>query len=705
MGLIGTLRALLGSRGGEQAARAQIDLDRAIALHESGQLEQAERIYRTVLAAQANHPGALHLLGVVLHQRGDHAGALQSINAAIQSSPEVALYHFNRGNVHTALGDSRSAATSFAEAARLNPGYAAAWVNLGKARFELGAPAEAVAAMRRAYILDASLPGLRFDLAAALIANGDEFDNAKQLYVEAADLLREHWQESANPAAARLMFAYSLHMQDCWSEATANYRAILDANPAPAERLKAHSHIANCYNQLGRMTEAFAHYREALKLDPTLTDTESSIAACINYDPATTPQDVLEAHRDWARRFSATPATPTTPATFPTQGLRPHTWNNDSSAERPLRVGFVSADFRRHPVAALCAATLERLRAHGIETCCYYNFASADIVTARLRKAATRWHNIAGLPDEDVAARIESDRIDILVDLAGHTTHNRLGVFAIKPAPLQASWLGYFNSTGLDTIDYFLTDPHSSPPGQDAFFVEKLLRLPHTRFCFEPWEFTPEVNPLPALSKGTGADGQITFGCLNNLSKLNSRVLSLWGRVLAAVPGARLLVQAQALNDAANRERFAGQAEDAGIARARLELRNFVSMAQAAMSYHDIDIALDPFPFCGGMTSFDALWMGVPVVTLERPMLVSRQTLSMLHNLNYPEWIAQDEDHYVAIAAGLAYDRVRLASVRQELRARFAASPLMDYDAFARDLAAAFRCMWRERLLAGNNTA
>ena len=678
MGLIAKLRTLLTGHAALDAS-AEYQLDQAITLHESGQLAQAEAIYRSVLAAQPKHAGALHLLGVARHQRGAHADALQSINAAILASPDIALYHFNRGNVHTALGNNKAAVASFAEATRLNPDDARAWVNLGKARLELGAPAETVAALRRAFALDASLPDLRFDLAAALIATGDALDNARQPFNEAAALLREHWQDAGDPLAARLMFAYSLHRQDCWSEAETHYRALLEANPRPAERLTAHGHLANCYNQLGRMSEAVTHYREALRLNPALTDTASSIAACINYDPATTPEDVLDAHRDWARRFAGS------------RGRQRRTWRNDHDTGRPLRIGFVSADFRRHPVAALCAATLQRLPSQGLETYCYYNFASADIVTARLRQAVTGWRDVAGLADDAVADMIQADRIDILVDLAGHTTHNRLGVFACKPAPLQASWLGYFNSTGLDTMDYFLTDPHSSPPGQDAFFVEKLLRLPHTRFCFEPWEFTATVNPLPALDRG-----HITFGCLNNLSKLNSQVLSLWARILAAVPGSRLVIQAQALHDVANRERFAAEAGTAGIPRESLDLRSFVAMEQAAQSYHDIDIALDPFPFCGGMTSFDALWMGVPVVTLERPMLAGRQTLSMLHNLQCSEWIAQDEAAYVAVATALAGDSARLAAIRQDLRPRFAASPLMDYDGFARDLAGAFRFMWRD---------
>jgi predicted O-linked N-acetylglucosamine transferase (SPINDLY family) len=326
-----------------------------------------------------------------------------------------------------------------------------------------------------------------------------------------------------------------------------------------------------------------------------------------------------------------------------------------------------------------------------VELHCYYSFSSTDRVSERLRKAAAGWHDISALGDAQAAHLIRKDGIDILVDLAGHTSHNRLGIFARKPAPVQASWLGYFNTTGLPAMDYFLSDPHSSPPGQETFFTEALLRLPRTRFCYEPWEWTPEVNELPALSSGA-----VTFGSLNNLAKLNEGVLALWSRLLAAVPGSRLLIQAQALDDEPNRARFAALAARAGMDPARLELRPFAPLEQAMHAYHRIDIALDPFPFCGGMTSFEALWMGVPVVTLEQPMIAGRQTLSMLRNLQLDELVADSEARYLGIAAALAVDLPRLAELRRGLRPRFAASPLADYAGQARALEGALRAMWRD---------
>jgi predicted O-linked N-acetylglucosamine transferase (SPINDLY family) len=349
----------------------------------------------------------------------------------------------------------------------------------------------------------------------------------------------------------------------------------------------------------------------------------------------------------------------------------------------------VSPDLRRHPDGAMFAPVIERHDPARVETFCYYNYPRGDAMTERMRRAAHHWRDVAGLDDATVADAVRADAIDILVDLVGHTKYTRMLVFARRPAPVQVSWLGYFNTTGLATMDYFVTDPVSSPAGQERYFVETLVRLPATRFCFEPPETMPEVGALPARR-----DGAVTFGCLNNLLKVNDRVLALWARILAAVPGARLLLQASALSDPLLQRDFRARAEALGIPPGRLELRPFVPVEQAARTYHDVDVALDPFPFCGGMTTLDALWMGVPVVTLPQVMIAGRQSASMLANLGLEALIAADEAGYVAAAVALARDLDRLAALRAGLRERFRASPLADYARFARDLEAAYAAMW-----------
>ena len=663
------LRSLQAWLGGGRA----VQLEAAVRRHESGDLAGAEQGYRAILRADARDADATHLLGLIAHQRGDHAAAVAQIGAAIALKADKAIYHYNLGNALAALERPQAAVESFRTAARLDPAHLAARSNLAHALTQASQHQEAAAEFRQLLRLQPS-PATRNALASALIRCADADPAAAQSYDEAADLLKQAWRDADDPAGARLALAYCLQQRKHWTEAAEHYQAVLSLQPGnPA----AHNNLANCYNQLGRITEAILHYRETYRLAPDFPEALASVIACLNYDPDCSPEQSAAEHRHWAEQVAA-PYYP-----------RIAHFDYDRSAERRLRIGYVSPDLRRHPVSAIFAPILAAHDRNRVELSCYYNFAAEDLVTLRLKTLAERWRPVAGIDDAALCEQIRDDRIDILVDLAGHTTHNRLLAFARKPAPIQVSWLGYFNTTGLATMDYFLSDPWSSPAGQERWYVERLLRLPHTRFCYQPPEYMPEVGPLPAASRG-----QLTFGCLNNLSKLNEKVLALWGEVLRAVPESRLLLQSAALDDAPNRSRFGALCARHGIAPSRLELRGFVPIAQAPASYAEIDIALDPFPFCGGMTSLEALWLGVPVITLAGETIASRQSASMLMNLGLPELIAEDPAQYVNKSAQLARDLPRLAGLRSGLRQRFASSALMDYAGFARELETAYRDMW-----------
>lgn len=670
------LRSLRAWFGGGTAAQ----LEAAIRLHESGDLAGAEQRYRAILRANARDADTTHLLGLIAHQRGDHASAVAQIGEAIALRVDKAVYHYNLGNALAALGRPQAAAESFRVATRLDPVHIAARSNLAHALTQNHQYREAVAEFRHLLTLQSS-PAARNALASALIRCADADPAAAHSYDEAAALLQGAWQDADNPAAARLALAYCLQQRNHWTEAAGHYQEVLSLQPGNAA---AHNNLANCYNQLGRMAEAILHYRETYRLAPDFPQALASVLACLNYDPDCTSEQSAAEHRHWAERVAA-PYYP-----------KLTRFDHDRDPERRLRIGYVSPDLRRHPVSAIFAPILAAHERSRVELSCYYSFADEDVVTLRLKALAERWRPVAGIDDDALCEQIRADRIDILVDLAGHTTHNRLLAFARKPAPIQVSWLGYFNTTGLATMDYFLSDPWSSPAGQERYYVERLLRLPHTRFCYEPPEFMPDVGPLPAENHG-----HVTFGCLNNLSKVNEKVLALWGEVLRAVPKSRLLVQAAALDDAPNRARFGDLCARHGIAPARLDLRGFVPIAQAPASYAEIDIALDPFPFCGGMTSLEALWLGVPVITLPGETIASRQSASMLMNLGLPELIAEDAAQYVNNAAQLARDLPRMAGLRTGLRQRFATSPLMDYAGFARQLEMAYRYMWRSWIASG----
>ena len=681
MGLLERIRRALFGAGSPDIEAA---LGRAIAAHEAGRLDEAEHYYQEILKQDRRNASALHLLGLIAHQHGDQDTALKRINQAIVIDAGSALFHFNLGNVLVALEEHEAACAAFSQAARLEPGRFDAWFNLGRAEAQRGRTAEAAEAFRHARALDAQSEPARHELARTLIMLADTRPASEHCCDEAIELIEEHWQLGADPVASRLALAHALDVRERWSEAAEHYTGVIAARPDTAP---AHWGLGNCLNRLGRMADAVRCYREALRLDPEDANIASSLACGLIYEEDCTPQAVFEEHRRWGERYAARyyPLAPKPP--------------REPDPARRLRVGYLSPDFRRHPVTALFLPVIERHDPAAVETFCYHSFPTSDSVTARVRQAAGHWREVASLGDTQLVERVEADGIDILVDMSGHTSHQRLLALARRPAPLQISWPGYFNTTGVETVDYFITDRHSSPPGQDGYFTERLVRLPDTRFCYEPTHNMPAVNELPML-----ATGAVTFGCCNNLAKLGPRVLSLWAKILAAVPGSVLSLQAMALSDSDNRRRFLDLAGRCGLPADRIELWPFVPIERAALAYHDLDIALDPFPFCGGMTSLEALWMGVPIVTLEQEMVAGRQTASMLANLGLDGLIAPTPEAYVEIACALARDSARLGGLRRTLRKRFAASPLADYAKFTRTLEAAYRLMW-QALLAGGPRA
>jgi predicted O-linked N-acetylglucosamine transferase (SPINDLY family) len=307
-----------------------------------------------------------------------------------------------------------------------------------------------------------------------------------------------------------------------------------------------------------------------------------------------------------------------------------------------------------------------------------------------LRAAAHCWRDISGQTDDEVAALVRSDAVDILVDLNGHTQGNRLLVFARRPAPLQVTWLGYFNTTGLDAMDYLIADEYSVPIGSAQQFSEKVMRMPHSRFCYAGPPEAPEIAKLPALDKGYA-----TFGSFNHLAKLNDGVIATWSRILQAVPCSRLVLKRKQFADKITRQRFMDAFARNGIDAERIELRQGSSHLQMLEEYSDIDIALDPFPYTGGMTTLEALWMGIPVVTLTGESLLTRQSASFLRLIGLQQLVAQDEPAYCLIARQLAEDPAQLAAMRAGLRARMLASPLCDCGSFVRDLEQVYHQVWR----------
>ncbi len=426
------------------------------------------------------------------------------------------------------------------------------------------------------------------------------------------------------------------------------------------------------------MDEALSAAHRALELDPDSPIAHSNLFMTMHYSGRFNAVAVYEE----ARKFNARHAKPLTASALQ--------HSNDCLPERRLRIGYVSADFRQHPVGFFFQPVLANHDKQHFEIFCYSGVVKPDAFTKSFYEYSDQWRNVCWIADSELAEMIRSDHIDILVDLSGHTGGNRLLVFAHKPVPVQVTAGGHYDTTGLVAIDYLISDSFHTPPGSQQYFSEELILLPNCYNCYAPPEYAPSVTKLPATDRG-----YITFGCFNNLAKITPTVAGLWAKILANLPDARLEVQTRGLEDTATRDRYRNLFESNGIAQDRVGLEGGVPHNVLLSCYGAIDIALDPFPYSGGLTTLEALWMGVPVITLTGHTFAGRHSTSHLSNVGLQEFVTKNAEQYVAVATALTRDSNRLQGIRSTLRSRMAASPLCDTKGYTRDLEAAYRRMWQ----------
>jgi predicted O-linked N-acetylglucosamine transferase (SPINDLY family) len=479
-------------------------------------------------------------------------------------------------------------------------------------------------------------------------------------------------------AAAHNNLGNALQEQSKPDEAVASLKKALRLDP---DNANAYLTLGSAYKDQGRLNESREAYRAALRVRPDAADIHSVLLFLSNFDPHCDAKAIKEECLQWNRRHAE-----------PLMKLiRPH--DNLPDPERRLRIGYVSPDLCNHVNSFFTIPLLSNHDHQECEIFCYADVARPDGVTRQLGGYADVWHTTIGLSDEQLAGLIRDDRIDILVDLAMHTAKNRLLVFARKPAPVQVSWLAYPGTTGLSAIDYRLTDPYLDPPGFfDDCYSEESLRLPETFWCYDPLADQPQVNALPATT-----NGHITFGCLNNFCKINDDCLRLWAQILHAVSNSRLILHAPCGQAC---ETVVTRLLQEGISVSRLEFAERLPRSEYLKLYHRIDVALDPLPCNGGTTSLDALWMGVPTLTLLGRTVVGRAGWSLLSNLGLKELAAQTPDQFVELAARLAENLPRLQELRGTLRQRMQQSPLMDGKRFAWHMEQAYRQVWRQWCLA-----
>jgi len=777
-------------------------LEEALEHHRAGRLQQAEQIYRQLIAAAPMQADPYHLIGVIATQVGKHEAALDYVKKAIQLNPFAPVYQNTLGVAYDGMGRTDEALTAFEQAVTIKGDYAEAYFNLARLQDRRGMRDKAMVNCRNAlranpnYIDALCLMG-QFE------ANSNRLEEAADLYrqalrlspdnlnalnglgsvrlnqqrfPEAAERLQRVAQMAPNRPDVHYHLGLALQQMGKLDEAEQSHRRSLSLNPNSSEthnnigiclalrgrleeaifefreairlrpdhfeahsnlgnvlltqakyhdavacyreslkynsqnplaynnlsaalaplgflheaaqcgelavKLKfdypdAHNNLGNIYKDLGWFDKSYASSREAIRQRPDYASSHSNLVMTLNYDPRCTQEQIAAEHWVWYEQQAA-------------KLPRPTSYRNSRDPERPIRIGYISPDYRQHPVADFLSPILENHDRQQYPTVLYSNSGASDQRTQYVRSLVEGWRVVLGRTDYEIAAQVQADEIDILVDLTGHTAHNRLVTFGLKPAPVQVTYLGYPTGTGLPTMDYLLTDAIVDRPEDEACYVEKLVRLDGCFSCWRPWESVPEPSPSPAAR-----NGYVTFGSAHAIMKLNPLVLKLWADLLKAVPSSKLLLARTTLRGP-TRDQVVNELAKYGIGEDRLDIRaQWMTPAGHWEVYRDIDISLDVFPWCGHTTACESLWMGVPIVTLEGNRHAGRMVASVLTAVGLTDWIARSPDEYLRIALGKASNIGELASLRERLRGQMAASPLCDGRSFTTRLETVYRQMWR----------
>ena len=671
----------------------------AVGHHQAGDIAAAETLYRAVLGEMPHHTGALCNLGVIVGKTNPPE-AVNLYSAAINVNPNLLDAHFNLGNLYRRLnrpmdavnsyqaalridsnnaraylnlglaagdlGDANNAIECFRRSASLDPDFPDAWNLLGDTLFRTGRTDEAIATFREFIIRCPDDPRAHHNLGLTLASTGNHDDAFPEL--ELALQLRPNYAEAHNT----LGIVYEAMKRA--DEAQEHYRAAVEHRPDYAD---AWSNLGTSYMEQGRVPEAIDSLRKAqtLRADPRTGD---NLLLALSYTSEISSEELRDEHLAWAAKH--------TDSLAPAETAR----RKESDPNRRLKIGYVSADFRQHTVAGFIECLLEHHDRNRFHVTCYSNAIQSDETTERMRRRADAWQMIGGLSDASAADLIRAGEIDVLIDLSGHTAGNRLQTFARKPAPIQATVFGYPNTTGVKAIDFRITDAFADPAGEtEAFSVESLLRLPECAWVWRPPADAPAVNALPSSTRRA-----FTFGCLNNPAKLSNVCIETWARILKAVPKSRLVLLAGRSADGARAlsDRFTQY----GIATDRLELVYRLPANEYFEAFQPIDLALDPFPYNGGVSTCDALWMGVPVLTVAGRDYRSRQGVSLLNNVGLPEFVADSPDKLVELAAIWSDQRDGLADLRTSLREMMQASPITQAEKYVRNLESALREEWRK---------
>ena len=637
----------------------------AITLTSLKKLKDAETCYKKIIKIKPDFAQAYNNLGIVIQEQGQLEEALNFYKKAVTLKPDYAIAYNNYGFVLNALGKLDEAKTSYEKAINLQPNYAEAYNNYGITLKGLGKLDEAKASYQKAIDLKENFADAYNNLAITHHET-EEFINAEAIYLKALQLIPNDPEYNYN-------LGITLRSLSKYSSAEASIRNAIAIRPSFAE---AHNNLGVILQELGRSEDALASYRKATALKPYYFEAYSNLLFTINYIQSRSIDEALQE----AKQFGLIVSNRSIPKFT--------AWNFNSKASK-IRVGFISGDLKNHPVGYFTEGLIKNFNKDLFEIISFPTIIKSDDLTIRIKPYFKEWIPIYGKTDLEAATIIYSQNIQILIDLSGHSAKNRLPVFSYKPAPVQITWLGYFATTGLPEMDYILGDPYVTPQSEVSHFSEKIRQLPETYLCFSPPNEQVFISPLPALENGF-----ITFGCFNNLSKMGNVVVKNWASILKAVPNSKLFLKTKQLGDAKVVAEVFSRFAVYDITPDRLVIEGYSPRGDLLVAYNRVDIALDPFPYPGGTTSVEALWMGVPVLTLKGDRFLSHVGESIASNVGNTDWIAINQNDYVAKAVEFSNNLQYLSTMRNRLRHTVLQSPLFDSQHFANNFSKVLQEIW-----------
>ena len=650
------------------------------------------------LEANPTDVPTLFRLGTALDELGKFQAASRVFARIVSLHPTLPDAHFNKGNADAAQGELELAVAAY-EAAIAIERKSIYLNNLGTALLRLGRVQEAIGVLQDAVVREPRLHPAHVNLIRALV-EAEDWDQAVQAghhglshhheSVPILQALAQSWEgmgwfgnaiscleqaltiDPGNASLYKMLGTMHFRLGDV-TEARKSYEQSLELDPSDAEL---HSNLGEVARKRGRLGQALDYQRAALQIDPTLAAAHSNLLLTMLYDSRVAASTLLDEARHWAAQHTAT--------------IEPLPPRSDRTTDR-LRIGYVSGGFHNHPVGIFMEPVLRSHDPERVEVHCYADQEHEDERTARLRAAAGHWHDVSQDSNRSLALRIREDKIDILVDLCGHSSPNRLLAFSYRPAPIQITWIGYSATTGLQQIDYILGDRWVMPSDDEGHFVERVVRLPNHYVCFAP----PE-DGLPVAPPRPVPNGAVTLGCFNNRSKITPEVIDVWSAILRDASNAQLLLRTTALDDLTIQRELMEEFTRRGVAEHRVCLEGYSPREELLAAYRRVDLCLDPFPFNGGLTTLESLWMGVPVLSVRGNRFVGRVGESFLRGVGLEDLVASSVSEYHRRAVELVEDHERRETIRQGLRERLLDSDLCDTARFTHELEEVFRGLWHE---------